>query len=279
MPGMPQPPARLRISRDRKVAPVVSYGTGGRSFRVLPNTFGLPAGPEDSCPGATEVCSAVCYAGRLELAYTSLHRMLTHNLAVLRACGDDVEAMADLLTPVVDEFLEASRRHERRTGRPVARLFRIHWDGDFFSPSYAAAWRTTVLRFPDVHFWTYTRSFTSRLNVLPVLHGLPNLTLYLSVDAANYTDAKRVLREFPDVPISVLAPTAAAGKAMYAALTGRTAAACPEKVGKLPLVTQRGEGACITCGLCVWGRKGVVFPAAHVPRPRDDPHGHVGGAV
>ena len=66
---MPGIRPRLKISRDRKVSPVVLYGSSGKSFRVLPNTFGLPAGPADSCPGATEVCSSVCYAGRLELTY------------------------------------------------------------------------------------------------------------------------------------------------------------------------------------------------------------------
>ena len=56
---------------------------------MLPNTFGLSAGTENSCPGATDLCSTVCYAGRLETVYTSVGRMLAHNLAVRRACGDD----------------------------------------------------------------------------------------------------------------------------------------------------------------------------------------------
>ena len=79
----------LRLTKDRKVSPWVSYGSSGKSRNVLPNTFGLSAGSENSCPGATDLCSTVCYAGRLETVYTSVGRMLAHNLAVRRACGND----------------------------------------------------------------------------------------------------------------------------------------------------------------------------------------------
>ena len=254
---------QLRLSRDRKISPYVVRARSGKSFRALPNAFGLPAGRAASCPGATRVCETVCYAGRLELAYTSLHRMLEHNLRCLRDCGDDVAEMVSILAPLVDEFVAECERAELRAGRPVPRWFRIHWDGDFYSLPYAQAWRQTVLRYPEVRFWAYTRSFRPALNVVPVLRGVPNLTVYLSVDVANYRDAQRVLAECPETLVSVLAPTVEAGKVLYRALTGRSAAACPEKVGKLPLVTARGEGACITCGLCLEGRKGVVFPAVH----------------
>jgi hypothetical protein len=261
----------LRISKDRKISPGVSYASSGKSFRVLPNAFGLPAGPADSCPGATHACTDVCYAGRLELAYTSLHRMLAHNLRLLRACADDVPAMTELIVPLVADFLTAVTNWQRRHGRPVAKVFRIHWDGDFFSMPYAEAWREVVRRFPDVAFWTYTRSFTDRLDVVPTLYGLPNLTLYLSVDRNNQRDARRVLAKYPDVHVSVLAGTVAGGKVLYTALTGKSAIPCPEKVGKLPLVTSSGEGACVTCGLCVFGRKGVVFPAVRGALPATYP--------
>ena len=258
---------RLRLTKDRKVSPWVSYGASGKSRNVLPNTFGLSAGVDNSCPGATDLCSTVCYAGRLEAVYTTVGRMLAHNLVVLRACNDDVDAMTALLVPLVEEYLDAAGRRERRQGRTFPRLFRIHWDGDFFSEPYARAWRATMEQFADVQFWTYTRSFTPQLNVVPVFHDLKNFTLYLSVDAQNYNYAKSVLSEFPDTLVSVLAGTVEGGKAVYRALTGLNAAACPEKIGKLDIVTHRGEGACITCGLCVWGRKGVVFPAANGTQP------------
>lgn len=99
--------------------------------------------------------------------------------------------------PLVEEFIAECERVERRTGRPVARWFRIHWDGDFYSLPYAQAWRETVLRYPD-EFWAYTRSFRPELNVVPLLRDVPGLTLYLSVDAANYRDAERVLDQFPE---------------------------------------------------------------------------------
>jgi len=71
-----------------------------------------------------------------------------------------------------------------------------------------------------------------------------------------------VLRDFPKVQVSVLAATVKAGQMLYRSLTGRNAAPCPEKVGKLPLVTGDGRGACVVCGLCVVGRKGVVFTSS-----------------
>ena len=74
----------LRLTKDRKVSPWVSYGSSGKSRNVLPNTFGLSAGTENSCPGATDLCSTVCYAWRLKAVYTTVGRMLAHKLAALR---------------------------------------------------------------------------------------------------------------------------------------------------------------------------------------------------
>ena len=42
--------------------------------------------------------------------------------------------------------------------READKLFRIHWDGDFFSDLYAAAWKETILANPDVQFWVDRKS-------------------------------------------------------------------------------------------------------------------------
>lgn len=73
-------PQALRLSRDQKISPYMARARSGRSFRALPNAFGLRAGSAASCPGATPVC----YAGQLELAHPSVHRMLQHNLRTLQ---------------------------------------------------------------------------------------------------------------------------------------------------------------------------------------------------
>ncbi len=57
---------KLKRSNDRKVANAVSKN--GKTPAIA-NTFGLPAGRDYSCPGATSVCESVCYAGKLEKLY------------------------------------------------------------------------------------------------------------------------------------------------------------------------------------------------------------------
>jgi len=54
---------KLKRSNDRKVANLV---TKNGKQAAMANTFGLPAGKEFSCPGATSICESVCYAGKLE---------------------------------------------------------------------------------------------------------------------------------------------------------------------------------------------------------------------
>ena len=49
-------------SKDRKVANSVTAGADPR----IANTIGLPAGRDYACPGATSICSKICYAGNLE---------------------------------------------------------------------------------------------------------------------------------------------------------------------------------------------------------------------
>ena len=56
-------PMKLKRSNDRKVANLV---TKNGKQAAIANTFGLPAGKNYSCPGATSICESVCYAGKLE---------------------------------------------------------------------------------------------------------------------------------------------------------------------------------------------------------------------
>ena len=54
---------KLKRSHDRKVTNLVNNAGNGS---LIQNTFGLPAGKNYSCPGATSICEKVCYAGKLE---------------------------------------------------------------------------------------------------------------------------------------------------------------------------------------------------------------------
>src|SRR5688572_29988658 len=124
----------LRRSADRKVTNLVS--PNGKTAKIA-NSFGLPAGRQHSCPGATATCERVCYAGKLEKLYKGVLDVLTGNMQAL--AGLDQAAMAVLLADMIAGFRADCDRAEKRGAR-VPRDFRIHWDGDFFSVAYAAAW-------------------------------------------------------------------------------------------------------------------------------------------
>ena len=266
----------LRLSGDRKVSPfMVRNGARATDVQVtVRNTFGLPAFL--SCPGATSVCKSICYAARTEHQWAhALAHTVGRNWEVLQSVGDDEVVMADLLHALMADFRAELSRAQRR-GAEVPPLFRIHWDGDFYSLPYARAWRRVILAHPDITFWTYTRSFRPPVNVVPLLQGVGNLTLYLSVDENNVSDAKRVLAAHPGVLVSTLAATAEEAEGLLSELGRRRAPVCPEVIGRVPLLSARAdrrrlpepgepaEGACVACGMCIVGRADVRFPITRV---------------
>ena len=192
-------------STDRKVTNAIRVGKNGTTVSAIgANSFGLPSGTAFSCPGATSFCEKICYAGKLEKIYKGVRNILTHNWDLLKdaAPGD----MYALLYDMVSEF-EAETNALIAKGKEASFDFRIHWDGDFFSRGYAAAWAEVIRDFPEIRFWVYTRSFTGPVNVIDILAGIPNLTVYLSADNVNIADANRVASEFPGVLIATVADT------------------------------------------------------------------------
>src|SRR4051794_9597551 len=137
----------LRRSADRKVTNLAS--PNGRTAKIA-NSFGLPAGRAYSCPGATETCQRVCYAGKLENLYKGLRQLLEGNMAAL--AGQDRAGMASQLGNMISDFRIDCDRAERN-GATVLRDFRIHWDGDFFSLDYAYAWADVIRASQDIRFW------------------------------------------------------------------------------------------------------------------------------
>jgi hypothetical protein len=246
-------PAVLRRSADRKVATNVRI-TKNSVAKSL-NSFGLPSGKAYSCPGATSVCEKICYAGKLEKIYKGVVAIVVANYNALIAT--DRAGMVSLLSDMINEYrAECDKKNNEKK-------FRIHWDGDFFSRDYASAWAEVIIANPDIHFWVYTRSFVPALNVIDLIAGISNLSVYLSVDDDNFVHAGPLLIAFPDVKVASLAKTASDAKEMFP--TRRTVS-CPENVGKrLPLVvpnrndSSNGVGACIACGVCVDSRKDVAF--------------------
>lgn len=258
----------LHLSKDRKVSPRGIYQENfrdgaGRWIPTIPNSFGLPAG--DSCPGRTPFCKS-CYAVISEQA-ERVGDAVRRNLELLQEAGT-VHAMTELLGEMMSRYLEVA---DRKKIAAKDRIFRIHWDGDFFSIDYAKAWVRVIRATPQVQFWAYTRSFVHPVNVVPVLEGVDNLELYLSADEWNIEYARSVVDEFPSVHLAICTADYRTGRALAG---DRKAIVCPENAERMPLMSKDGRGACVDCRLCVVGRADVLFSTSHredataVPAPR-----------
>jgi hypothetical protein len=129
--------------------------------------FNLPAGLGATCPGASTVCSAHCYAQRGRWRFENVHTSLERNW---QAAGDPFFA---------EQVIREVRR--RRIG-----VVRLHSSGDFSEAGYVRKWARIIANLPGVTFYAYTRSW--RLPGLrAVIEGhlvpLPNLRLWYSADA------------------------------------------------------------------------------------------------
>ena len=225
-------------SKDRKVTNAVS--PNGKTATIA-NAFGLPAGSSYSCPDQTDFCSKICYANKLEKLFKGVKAVLLHNFELLKDAP--LEDMVTMLDAIIAEFVKDCDK------RSAPKLFRIHWDGDFFSPVYAAAWSKVIQAYPDVQFWVYTRVAPSAL----FLHSmkLDNLALYFSADPDNI-EAARIL-ESRGINIAYVDTSFANGKEQFP-----NATRCPENNKSIELISEKGS-ACARCGLCVNGRKSVLF--------------------
>jgi hypothetical protein len=250
---------RLKLSADRKVSPRAWQQPGGvRPGRWIPtirNSFGLPSG--FSCPGRTPFCES-CYASNSERSAGVLAAML-HNARLLTE-AETVTGMTGLLGEMIGRY----EREADRVDLPASdRMFRIHWDGDFFSVDYAQAWANVIVRHPGVSFWTYTRSFTEDVNVVPVLYNIPNLSLYLSVDDWNSQRAFEILVDYSDVHLALCGVDYRTAQNLFFPQRPMNSVVCPENSGKMPLTSPQGRGACVDCRVCPDGRRDVVFSTSH----------------
>jgi len=234
----------LKRSMDRKVANAVS--PNGKTATIA-NTFGLPAGKDYSCPGQTETCAKVCYAGKLEKVYKGVRDVLMHNWNLLKDADHDT--MENLLQAMIDDFKKDCDKKD------APKLFRIHWDGDFFSKEYTFAWKHVILNNPDVKFWVYTRVAESA----NMLKDIDNLSLYYSTDKDNKEIAINLNKE-TGIKLAYLADTFAIGQADMKEMIGKVGAKCPENKKAIPLISQAGS-ACVSCGLCIDNKANIVFSA------------------
>jgi hypothetical protein len=235
----------LKRSKDRKVTNAVS--PNGK-LPTIANTFGLPAGKAYSCPGATSICESVCYAGKLEKVYKGVKAVLIHNWNLLKDA--DGPTMVRLLDEMIVDFKKDCDK------KSADKLFRIHWDGDFFNDTYAYAWKTVIVNHPDVRFWVYTRVSSA----VAILTDIPNLSLYFSTDDEN-KDIAQSLRGLHGTRLAYLGKTFAVTETVMKDLTGKVGAKCPENNKSIPLISSAGS-ACVSCGLCVFGKADIRFSAS-----------------
>ncbi len=237
---------KLKRSNDRKVANAVS--PNGKTPTIA-NTFGLPAGKNYSCPGATSICETVCYAGKLEKVYKGVKATLLHNWELLKDADHDT--MEALLMEMIEDFKKDCDK------RGADKLFRIHWDGDFFNDTYTFAWKHVILNHPDVQFWVYTRVKSAAI----MLKGIENLSLYYSTDDENAEIAEDLRTNYEGIRLAYLGKTFAVTENKMKELIGKPGAKCPENLKKIPLISSNGS-ACVSCGLCVYGKADVRFSAS-----------------
>ena len=235
----------LTRSKDRKVANAVNKSGTQAS---IANTFGLPSGKAYSCPGATSVCETICYAGKLEKVFKGVRQVLVSNYEQL------VNANLVEMTLLIDEMIKDFRADCEKRG--AEKLFRIHWDGDFFSEEYTIAWMKVITMNEDVQFWAYTRSDFA----VPILVGLRNLALYFSADSANKELAWELKRIY-GVKLAYLAKDFATGKADFNEQQEKSAVPCPENNKKIPMISEQGS-ACVRCSQCVFARNDILFSAS-----------------
>jgi len=238
-------PMKLKRSNDRKVANLV---TKNGKQAAIANTFGLPAGKAYSCPGATTICETVCYAGKLEKLYKAVKANLLHNWELLRNADNDT--MVSLLDEMIIEFVADCDK------KSAPKLFRIHWDGDFFNDTYTYAWKTVIEKHSDIQFWVYTRVKDAAL----ILKDISNLSLYYSTDDEN-KEIGHELKVNEGIRLAYLGKTFAVTENTMKELTGKPGAKCPENMKSIPLISSAGS-ACVSCGLCVYGKADIRFSAS-----------------
>jgi Gene product 88 len=225
----------LKRTKDRKVTNSV---TAGGNVRIA-NAFSLPAGI--SCPGMTDYCDSVCYAGKLESIYPGFRNTVMHNWTTLQ--NRDMFGMHSLIVNMIRDFIEDCDKWN------APKFFRIHADGDFFSDDYTNAWMIAMLMFPEVTFWVYTRNVSAAVKIHKA--KINNCSMYFSGDPENITVAN-MLNNIYGIQIAMLDDTFDMAKSAVKGVR------CPENNGSLPLISVKGS-ACAVCGYCINGRGNVLF--------------------
>lgn len=126
-------------------------------------SWSLPA--YKTCPGASDVCVAICYAMRGRFTAEYVQRSQSRNWRRSRSAR------------FVERMLTSLAKYH-------AKIVRVHASGDFYSADYVRAWIRIAKRRPQTIFFAYTRSWEDPtiLRQLVRLSQLPNVQLWFSGD-------------------------------------------------------------------------------------------------
>jgi hypothetical protein len=131
--------------------------------------FSLSAG--HSCPGAKDCKSSVfqnadgsrriedgpdsmfrCYAASAEIRLPNVYKLRRHNYDTLLGLRETSKMVSMLLDSM------------HKTGMKGVTKVRVHESGDYFSFSYFKAWMEVATAFPNVKFYSYTKSLPHVIN-------------------------------------------------------------------------------------------------------------------
>lgn len=198
--------------------------------------FSLPAGPEFSCPGATDACKD-CYAKKGRHVFKTVHGAFAQNWKTIKSyeARNNIYGLAHYLADSIPNNRE---------------IFRIHESGDFHSQFMVNVWTEVVRMRRELLFWAYTRSF--HLDYSKLVRQ-PNFRLWASCDRYNEKEARKFSKRYKKSNVKL-----AYGPWKHNEQTPSNSFVCPATNGKLNVT-----GACEKCMLCVTDRvkKNVVFLA------------------
>lgn len=199
-----------------------------------PYAFSLPAGPDFTCPGATDACIG-CYAQKGRFHFKMVQSVSMRNWVTFSFFerNYDIEGCSSLLLAVIPE---------------KAPFFRIHESGDFYSQFSVDVWAKIAEMRPNTNFYFYTRSF--KLDFSKIVK-LANIVGWASTDSFNISEAKLFVEKFK--------MKHAYGPWDHTLPIPENSFKCPATTNAIPI-----EKACEKCQLCVIKDrtpKNVVFLA------------------
>lgn len=219
---------------DQDVKPKLSLSAPAKIAGSRKWAFSLPAGPDFTCPGATEACRN-CYAQKGRHVFPNVQKSLIGNYKIFEAykANADVDGLSNILLQHITDKIP---------------IFRIHESGDFSDSFSIQVWKKVAEARPETKFWFYTRSFSLDFSELL---SLPNVNGWASTDEYNEKAAQEFAIKFKIKQ--------AFGPWDEKKSLPNNSFVCPATSGKLAL-----EEACKKCQLCVVKNrtnKSVVFNA------------------